>query len=133
MINALDHVNLRSSRMKESVDFYTNVLGLVAEPIPGYPDLSEAAWIFTKDRQSVVHINIATDDPDMVGDSRDWSTVVGTGRVHHVALDCSGYEEMRERLVANGLEPRFNDIPQIPLRQIFVHDPNGLLIELNFR
>ena len=28
---------------------------------------------------------------------------------------------------------RFNDVPQMNLRQIFVNDPNGITLELNFR
>ena len=55
-----------------------------------------------------------------------------TGALHHVALRCSGYEEIRGRLKGRGLEHRLNEVPAVGLRQIFVLDPNGVLLELNF-
>jgi len=56
-----------------------------------------------------------------------------TGPVHHVALDCSGFAAMEERLAALGLPYRTNHVAAVDLRQIFVRDPGGVLIELNFR
>jgi hypothetical protein len=55
-----------------------------------------------------------------------------TGALHHVALRCSGYEELRARLVRRGLDHRINLVTAIGLRQIFVLDPNQVLLELNF-
>ena len=34
-----------------------------------------------------------------------------TGALHHVALNCSGYEEIRARLTRRGLEHRLNEVP----------------------
>ena len=55
-----------------------------------------------------------------------------TGALHHVALNCSGYEEMIARLTGRGLEHRVNVVQAVGLRQIFTVDPNGVLLELNF-
>jgi hypothetical protein len=49
-----------------------------------------------------------------------------------VALRCSGYEELRAGLIARGLDHRVNLVAAIGLRQIFVLDPNQVLLELNF-
>lgn len=56
-----------------------------------------------------------------------------TGALHHVALDCSGHAATIERLDNLGIAFRSNDLPAIALRQVFVTDPNGVLLELNFR
>ena len=50
-----------------------------------------------------------------------------------MALDCSGHEAFMERLEAHGIEYRLNDIPSISLKQLFFTEPNGVLLELNFR
>src|SRR5262249_10146348 len=55
-----------------------------------------------------------------------------TGSLHHVALRCSGFEELRARLRQRGLDHKINDVTAIGLKQIFVLDPNGGLLELNF-
>lgn len=49
-----------------------------------------------------------------------------------MALKCSGYEELRAQLTRRGLEHRLNEVTAAGLRQIFVLDPNGVLLELNF-
>ena len=56
-----------------------------------------------------------------------------TGAVHHVALACSGHDGMIERLDRMGLPHRGNHVVAIDLKQIFVRDPNGVLLELNYR
>ena len=55
-----------------------------------------------------------------------------TGAVHHVALNCSGYAEMIRRIEARELAYQVNLIDAIGLKQIFVADPNNVLLELNF-
>lgn len=56
-----------------------------------------------------------------------------TGALHHVAFRCDGYDAMLARLARLGLAYRTRDIAPIGLRQLFVHEPNGVLLELNYR
>jgi len=132
-INALDHVNIRTARMGPSVGFYRDILGMEVTPVPGTTDMSEAAWILAGDGRPVVHINLAKDGADCLGEDLDWSEIHGSARVHHVAFDCGDYDAMLGRISEAGLDTRFNEVPAINLRQIFVNDPDGILIELNFR
>ena len=55
-----------------------------------------------------------------------------TGAVHHVALNCWGHDAMIDTLKRHGLTYRQNHVTVIDLKQIFVEDPNGVLIELNY-
>jgi hypothetical protein len=55
-----------------------------------------------------------------------------TGALHHVALNCTGYDEIITRLTKRGLEHQVNLVRAIGLRQVFTVDPNGVLLELNF-
>ena len=55
-----------------------------------------------------------------------------TGALHHVALRCSGYAEVLTRLNRRGIGHQLNDVAAVGLRQIFVLDPNQVLLELNF-
>jgi catechol 2,3-dioxygenase-like lactoylglutathione lyase family enzyme len=132
-INALDHVNIRTSLMVESLAFYGEMLGMTVTVPPGMDDISDNAWIVADDGRPVVHLNRVLEGSDFLGDDRDWSVLRGSARVHHVAFDCADYDAFRARLAGAGLALRFNDVTAINLRQIFVHDPNDILIELNFR
>ena len=131
-VTMLDHVNVRTARMAESLRFYEDVLGMTVSVPPGMADLSEAAWIHSGDGRPVIHLNRAVDGPDFMGVDCDWTALSGSAQVHHVALRCTGYEQTRAHLEAEGLGIMCNDVPQAGLRQIFVRDPNDILIEMNF-
>jgi hypothetical protein len=55
-----------------------------------------------------------------------------TGSIHHVALNCSGYDDVIARLSARERDHQVNLVAAIGLRQVFTMDPNGVLLELNF-
>lgn len=132
-INALDHVNIRTSLMGESIAFYGEALGMTVTVPPDMTDVSENAWIVADDGRPVIHLNRVLEGSDFLGDDRDWSDMRGSARVHHIAFDCADYDGFCARFAQAGLAMRFNDVTAINLRQIFVHDPNDILIELNFR
>jgi catechol 2,3-dioxygenase-like lactoylglutathione lyase family enzyme len=113
-------------------DFYRDVLGLHDgfRPELGFPGY----WLYAGD---VPCIHIAEWKSYAV-----WTKEVGipisaraesTGAVDHIAFNASGFDEVRARLVAHGVEINENLLDEIGLRQLFIHDPNGVPIELNFR
>ncbi len=57
----------------------------------------------------------------------------GSGSIDHVAFDASDFDDISSRLSVAGLKFREDGIPAINLRQLFVNDPNGVQLELNFR
>ncbi len=127
-VEALDHVNIITSDIEASARFYAQLLGL--EPRDGPPPLTHAnaRWMYDKAGRAILHLN-SLDCPR----AYDREVHPGpTGAMHHVALRCSGYEEVRARLEGAGLEYRVNEVPAIGLRQVFVLDPNAVLLELNF-
>ena len=124
-VNRIDHINLRTPLLAETSAFYERLLGLK----PGRPanlDPARNAWLYDEDGHPIVHINLP-EPGEAVLNGGD------TGRLHHVALDCSGHDEMVARLERLALEHRLNHVRAIDLKQIFVRDPNGVLLELNYR
>ncbi len=127
-VEALDHVNIITSDVEGSARFYAELLGL--KPRDGPPPLTHAnaRWMYDQAERAVLHIN-SLDCPR----AYDREVRPGpTGALHHVALRCSGYQEVEARLKTSGLEYRLNEVPAVGLRQIFVLDPNAVLLELNF-
>ena len=127
-VEALDHVNVITADLEGSVRFYAELFGL--EPRDGPPPLTHenARWMYDVAGRAVIHIN-TLECPR----AYDREVHAGpTGALHHVALRCSGYEELRARLASYGLEHRINVVAAVGLRQIFVLDPNQVLLELNF-
>jgi catechol 2,3-dioxygenase-like lactoylglutathione lyase family enzyme len=133
-VRTLDHVNIRTERVAETVEFYTTMLGMVVKPPPGGTDTSRGAWIYDDDDRPVLHVG--SYEARYPGDGmlkNAQAPTVGTGNIHHVALECLGYDELVARLKAANLQIATSDIPSIQLRQVFVEDPNGVTLELNFR
>jgi hypothetical protein len=55
-----------------------------------------------------------------------------SGVIDHVAFGSRGFEAMKQHLVSKGIPFRVNQVPNSRRWQIFVDDPNNILIELNF-
>jgi catechol 2,3-dioxygenase-like lactoylglutathione lyase family enzyme len=125
---ALDHVNIITADLEGSARFYSEVFGLQRRdaPAPLRPD--NAQWMYDDAGRAIVHIN-SRDCPRFFDREFDPHPA---GALHHVALRCSGYDEMIARLEARGLRHQVNFVAATRLRQIFVPDPNGVLLELNF-
>jgi hypothetical protein len=53
--------------------------------------------------------------------------------VDHIAFNGTSFAEVRARLVERGLAFSENSLDDIGLKQMFLRDPNGVPIEINFR
>jgi catechol 2,3-dioxygenase-like lactoylglutathione lyase family enzyme len=56
----------------------------------------------------------------------------GSGMVDHVAFNGTGFDDMLDRLRALGVDAHANYVDEIGLRQLFLLDPSGIKVELNF-
>ena len=128
-VEALDHVNIITDRLDDTAQFYANLLGLTRKDAPPPLTPQNATWMFDGQDRAIIHIN-SVDCPRTF--DREVRPGQLTGAVHHVALKCSGYEEVKARLDAMGAEYQENLVAAISLRQIFTPDPNNVLLELNF-
>jgi len=127
-VEALDHVNIITPDVEGTARFYAELLDL--EPRDGPPPLTHenARWMYDQAGRAILHIN-SLDCPR----AYDREVRQGpTGALHHVALRCQGCEELRARLARRGLEHTLNEVAAAGLRQVFVLDPNQVLLELNF-
>lgn len=132
-ISRLDHYSIRTTKLGATRTFYTEVLGLDAGPRPDFP--FPGVWLY-QGGVAVVHVvGIDPDDAsglqDYLGDRKSQGGS-GTGTIDHVAFLCGGIDAMRERFKAAGVATRERQVPAMDLRQIFLEDPNGVTIELNF-
>jgi hypothetical protein len=55
-----------------------------------------------------------------------------SGVIDHIAFGSRGFEALKQHLTRKGVQFRINVVPNSTRRQIFVTDPNNVLIELNF-
>ena len=126
-INCLHHINIQTSKLEETRDFYERVLGLYVGARPDFAQ--EGYWLFVPGTDHpIVHLSPCTD-----GGPEETANV--GNRLDHVAffsrdlektlawLDELGvpYEERPDRLYLDG-----------KMVQVFLKDPNGINVELGF-
>lgn len=127
-VNALDHFNIITADLDGTARFYADVLGLGRRNGPAPAPATMVQWMHDDAGRPIVHLN-SLDCPR----AYDRAVAPGpTGAVHHIALNCSGFDEMRDRLDSRGIAYASNEIASIGLRQLFLHDPNDVVLELNF-
>ena len=120
-VGVLDHFNIRTRNLAETVRFYEDVLGLEngARPNFAFP----GAWMYS-DGRAVVHlVDISATAEPQKPDS---------GVVHHVAFVSRGFDGMKQRLASKGMKCDARQVPGGELWQIFLPDPTGVMIELNY-
>ena len=134
----LNHFSIRTPDLATCRVFYEQVLGLTVGPRPDFP--FPGLWMYRGDHadnaNAVVHIiGIDRDDPTGLNQylgERDNAQLHGTGVVDHIAFFADGLGEMLTHLKKLGIEPRQRIVPSIGLYQLFLEDPDGVVIELNY-
>ena len=138
MAISLNHFSIRSTDLPACEAFYAGLLGLQVGPRPpfDFPGL----WLYAGDTSNyanaVVHIlGVDRNDPEglkrYLGE-RDEASLQGTGVVDHVAFFATGLAETLARLRDAGVACRERTVPLLGLHQVFINDPNGVVVELNF-
>jgi catechol 2,3-dioxygenase-like lactoylglutathione lyase family enzyme len=135
---SLNHYSIRTVDLAACERFYCGLLGLQVGPRPPFP--FPGLWLYQGDTavwaNAAVHIiGIDRNDPEglkaYLGD-REEVSLQGSGAVDHVAFFATGLPQMLQRLQAQGIALRERTVPLLGLHQVFVDDPNGVVVELNF-
>ncbi len=84
----------------------------------------------------VVHlIGVDKDDPQGLDDylgAKGEDTLYGSAAVDHLAFLATNLPDMHRRLDEAGCVFRERTVPSLGLHQVFVEDPSGVIIELNY-
>jgi catechol 2,3-dioxygenase-like lactoylglutathione lyase family enzyme len=120
-VGLLDHYNVSTRKLPETIRFYEDVLGFKNGPRP--PFNFPGAWLYSGS-QPVLHLN------DISGTDRQQRE--DSGVIDHVAFLSRGLEATRQHLARKGIDHRVNQVPNSTRWQIFLKDPNNVEIELNF-
>lgn len=118
----LDHVNLRTARIKDALDWYERVLGLKRGPRPAFP--FQGAWLYCG-AQPVVHLVANNDEIDVTEVQLEHFAFRATGLAQFIAALTAAKEPYEARRVP-GVEPGSEVI------QINLWDPDGNHVHIDF-
>ncbi len=125
-VNGIDHFNIRTRDLDRLCEFYTKVLGLEIGDRPPFD--SPGVWLYAGGHP-ILHVGVARDGNGNGGRDSDSDNTLP---LDHIALEAEGLADAVKRLDGAGIEYRMFDVPGREMKQIFVRDPDGVTIELNF-
>ena len=135
-VGSVHHVTLlcTSFQLQAVRAFYEQVIGLKTGARPDFD--FPGAWLYAGE-EPIVHLAAVLSAPadDLAAPA---ATVLpgaraSTGAIDHIALRVEGaVEDFRTRLRAQDIRFTEAPVPGYPLHQLFLNDPLGVKIELNF-
>ena len=124
-VRGLDHFNITApADLIERVrDFYVEVIGLSEGSRPDF--MSRGFWLYAG-AEPLVHLSASkgSDARDASADAR--------GHFNHVAFSCEGLNDFVERLERAGVAYEVDEVASLGQAQLFLRDPAGVGLELNF-
>jgi catechol 2,3-dioxygenase-like lactoylglutathione lyase family enzyme len=128
-LGILQHYTIEPSNLEATKDFYCDVLGLENGDRPplGFPGY----WLYSGGVPTV----------HLLGDRKPREGIVvrgaeakfdNTGRFDHIAFSASDLPGVRKRIASRNVTFREQVIPRTGGTQIFLYDPDGVGVELNF-
>ena len=118
-LGALDHVNVRTSRVEQMVAWYDRVLGMKSGNRPPFP--FPGAWLYTGNHPAVHLVGVAAEPAN------------ADPKLEHFAFAAKGLKEFVTRLDQMGEKYEARVVPKFGLVQINVWDPDGNHIHIDFQ
>ncbi|MFC0204553.1 VOC family protein [Novosphingobium soli] len=128
-VSGIDHVNILTDDLEATASFYERLLGLTRSENPAIRSGIAGYWLRDAEGMPIIHLVDRLSASERYEGYRPGSS---TNALHHVALRCDDFVEMKARVEAMGLEHRVNDLSRMGVMQIFLSDPNAVNLELNF-
>lgn len=120
----IDHFLVRAKEVDRMRDFFERAIGLENGPRPDFP--FPGYWLYSEDKP-LVHLAV-----DSTAGSAEDGVVKSSGPVDHVAFKGEDYDALMGRLKTAGVEFNERVVPGNTARQVFVHGPEGVTIEMQF-
>jgi catechol 2,3-dioxygenase-like lactoylglutathione lyase family enzyme len=132
-ISHIEHFLVAADDLDATRDWYARVLGMKPGPHPdfGFP----VHWMYVGDTD-IVHIGPSAKQAGEIQKKylgrTAQSTGAGTGAIDHIAFRATGLRDMLEHLRKEKIPFTQRRANGQALFQIFMLDPNGIKVELNY-
>lgn len=131
-LHHLEHLLIQTADLEGTRDWYVNTLGMRVGPSPDFK--FPVVWLYIGDTD-VLHLtvggkNVSENRKAYLGQQSD--ATHGSGVVDHVAFRATGLREMMANLQKHGVKFHKRMVNDQGLFQLFMLDPNGVKVELNF-
>jgi catechol 2,3-dioxygenase-like lactoylglutathione lyase family enzyme len=131
-VSHLEHFLIQTADLKATRDWYVDMLGFREGPHPDFK--FPVVWLYLGDKD-VVHLteggkNVSANRKAYLGQQSE--ATQGSGVIDHMAFRCTGLREIMEHLRSKQVAFHQRMVSDQGLFQLFLFDPNGVKVELNF-
>jgi catechol 2,3-dioxygenase-like lactoylglutathione lyase family enzyme len=131
-LSNIEHFLVQTDSIARTRDWYVRVLGMEVGPNPDFK--FPVCWLYLGGKD-VVHIteggaSASENRKKYVG--QESQATQGTGVLDHIAFRATGLRQMLEHLHAEKVDFKQRQLSDQGLYQLFMFDPNGIKIELNY-
>ena len=131
-LHHLEHYLIQTADLEGTRDWYVNTLGMRVGPNPDFK--FPVVWLYIGDTD-VLHLtvggkNVSDNRKAYLGQQSE--ATQGSGVIDHVAFRCTGLRDMMTNLHTRGVTFYKRMVSDQGLFQLFMLDPNGVKVELNF-
>lgn len=122
-LRSLNHISLVCRSIEDSIKFYENVLGFIRVKRPGSFDFN-GAWLFNYGIG--IHL-LQTADPDSLPKKSEINP-----RDNHISFQCEDIHAVERKLQEMNMKyvKRIVEEGGIYVDQLFIHDPDGFMVEV---
>jgi catechol 2,3-dioxygenase-like lactoylglutathione lyase family enzyme len=131
-LSFMEHFLIQAEDIEATKDWYVRVLGFKVGPHPDFK--FPVYWLYLGDRD-VLHLTTGgakVSDNRMKYLGQESQATKGSGVIDHVAFRASGLDDMIAHLKKQNVEFKERRVDDQSLYQLFLLDPNGVKVELNF-
>ena len=131
-LSFMEHFLIQSADIEATKDWWCNVLGMRVGPSPDFK--FPVYWLYIGDKD-VLHLTQGGKD---VSDNRmkylgqSSQATEGSGVIDHIGFRATGLEATIGKLKSLGIDFKERQVNDQGLYQLFLFDPNGVKVELNF-
>ncbi len=131
-LSHLEHFLIQTDDLEGTRNWYVDVLGMRVGPSPDFR--FPVCWLYLGERD-VLHLTeggagVSENRKTYLGQQSE--ATEGSGVIDHVGFRCTGLAEMMDHLRAKGVAFKERQVDDQGLYQLFLMDPNGVKVELNF-
>lgn len=131
-VEYIEHYLVQTPHLEQTIAWYENVLALRRGPTPNFGFPVQWMYIGERDVLHLTHGGTKASENRKAYLGQESRAVHGSGVIDHVAFRCTGLFEMLRHLQQAGVEFRQRQVNGQGLYQLFLLDPNGVKVELNF-